>query len=124
METVKTDDPFTIAIDKLRITAEDDWLMMWIKDFGDKVVDSPQYLMLEGKDLAMLDWMRYRNIPYAQKRKEIYDVLESLKKEGQKEPIKIYRSNKINTGHKRAACLLHMGETEVKAIYVPDNYKL
>lgn len=113
-----------VSITSLRITAEDYWLERWIKTNGDSVARSPHYRYLQGKGEAMRSWMMSRSLEYDYLTEPMMQVLRSLIDEGQKEPIKIYKDMRINTGHKRAACLLFLGKETIKAEIVPDDYKL
>ena len=115
-----------VQIKDLRITHEINavWLKRWIEANGDAVKDSPQYLYLCGDYEPLWEWCKYRRIPKTYFSQKIMDTLKSLIHEGQKEPIKIYRDMRINTGHKRAACMLFLGAKTIKAVIVPDDYKL
>lgn len=113
-----------VRIRDLKVTSEDAWLDRWIKKNGDKVAQSPQYLYLIGNPEPMISWMKYRKTPKEHLSKKIIEVLVSLIKEGQKEPIKIYKDYRICTGHKRATCLLYLGKETIEAQVVGDLYKL
>ena len=113
-----------VSITSLKITSEDEWLDTYIKTSGDKVSDSPQYLALLGERSPLRDWMGFRGLDWLEGLRDILDVYVSLKKEGQKEPILIYSDGRINTGHKRAASALYLNWEKLKAVVVPDNYKL
>lgn len=115
-----------VKISDLRITHEKKavWLKQWIKENGDAVKDSPQYLYLCGDYEPVQAWCKYMRLPPTYFSQKIMMVLKSIIYEGQKEPIKIYKDMRINTGHKRSACLLYLGEKFIRAVVVPDNYKL
>ena len=115
-----------VPIKLLRVTHEVEgyWMMNWIKENGDSVKDSPQYLYLMGDFEPLWDWCRFRHLPSMYMSKKLMEVLYSIVYEGQKEPIKIYKDMRINTGHKRAACLLFLGAKNIKAEIVSDDTKL
>lgn len=115
-----------IPIKLLRITTDvnEVWLTHWIKENGDLVQDSPQYLYLLGDFEPMWEWSRFRHMHPTYQSKQLMDVFKSIIYEGQKEPIKIYKDMRINTGHKRAACMLFLGAKNIKAEIVADDTKL
>lgn len=113
-----------VKISELRITAEDMWLLGYIDQTGGGIMSSPHYLYLRGLYETMYEWMQRRDLMPYYITMPMMDVLQSIIKEGQKEPIKIYKDMRINTGHKRAACMLFLGYKTIKAIIVPDNTKL
>lgn len=115
-----------IPIKILRITPDNTgvWIDHWIKQNGDGVKESPHYLYLTGDFEPLWDWMRFRYLPSGYLAQKMMAVLKSLILEGQKEPIKIYKDMRINTGHKRAACMLFLGARTIKAEIVPDDTKL
>lgn len=113
-----------VKLSELKITYEDDWLAAWVRRYGTKVRMSPHFLYLTGNYQPLEEWMKFRNLPATYISKPLMKTLQSLIEEGQKEPIAIYNDMRINTGHKRSACLLFLGHTDIRAVYVPDNYKL
>ena len=113
-----------IEISKLRITSEDEYLNRYVKENGDSVEKSPAYLLLKGEASVLKHWFTTRNLDWLKRAKEIFDLYFDIKKNGQKEPIKIYNDMRINTGHKRAAVMLFMGCKKIKYEIVPDDYKL
>lgn len=121
MEKTKT---IEVSITALRITSEDRWLKEYIKNNGDSVFKSPHFLYLSGDPMPVYLWMVCRNLELKHITHPLMLTLQSLIKEGQKKPIKIYKDMRINTGHKRAACMLFLGYKTIKAIIVPDDYKL
>lgn len=112
-----------VPILDLKVSYEADWLKNWVLTQGDSVAKSPHYLYLRGNPLPQLDWMKARNLPIAYVSAKLMEVLLSLIKNGQTEPIKIYRNMQICTGHKRSACMLYLGYKTIKAEIVADNYK-
>lgn len=113
-----------MSITALKVNPDDEWLTDYIRDNGDGVENSPHFKYLKGKSKDLHLWMSKRSLPWDYVSKPLMDTLVSLIKEGQKEPIKIYKDMKINTGHKRAACMLFLGFDKIKAVVVPDDYKL
>lgn len=113
-----------LYITSLKITSEDKWLERWIKNNGDQVRQSPQYLYLCGETEPLEEWMKFRKLPLRYMAVPLMNTLQSLIKDGQKEEILVYKDSRINTGHKRAACLLWLGHTEIDARFVDDDYKL
>lgn len=113
-----------VSITSLRITAEDDWLKSYIDVFTDEVEASPQYRYLKGKRRELLHWMRYRGLPFAHIATPLDEVLASMRKSGQLEPIQIYKDMRINNGHKRAAVSLYLNFDKINAIIIPDDTKL
>lgn len=115
-----------VPIELLRITpdVEGKFLKHWIIDYGEGVKDSPHYLYLCGDYEPVAEWMRQRKLNPGYLSQKLMQLLQSIIWEGQKEPILIYKDMRINTGHKRAACLLFLKEKTIKARIVPDHYKL
>lgn len=113
-----------VSISALKVTSEDKWLRTWIEKNGDSVKKSPHYKWLNGDVKPIYDWMKFRKLRRDYITIPLIQIFKSLLNEGQKEPIKIYKDRRINTGHKRAACLLFMGKKTIKAEIVPDDYKL
>lgn len=113
-----------VKISDLRITAEDLFLKSYVAQASDRVEHSPQYYYLIGYYKVMSEWMQYRNLDYSYITTRLMYTLKSLISVGQLEPIKIYKDMRINTGHKRAACMLFLGYETIKAIIVPDDTKL
>lgn len=113
-----------VSITVLRITGEDNWMKDYIDRVGDKVETSPHFLYLLGRSMEMVEWMNYRKLSEEYITGKMMIILKSLIKEGQKEPIKIYKDMRINTGHKRAACMLFLGYSKIKALIVPNDFKL
>lgn len=134
MAKTKTADQFGIAknkeidipIELLRVTPDVDgvWFKKWIEENGEGVKVCPQYLYLVGDFEPMWDWMRFRHLPSSYIVQPLMKILKSIIYEGQKEPIKIYKDMRINTGHKRVACLAYLGAKTIKAIIVSDDTKL
>lgn len=121
MEKIKTT---AVSITTLKITSEDKWLQKWVERHGATVGNSPQFKYLLGDSKPMQKWMQHRLLPANYLSKPLMETLASIIKEGQKEPIKIYKDGRINTGHKRAACLLFLGHDTIQAEIVEDDYKL
>jgi hypothetical protein len=113
-----------VRIKDLRITYEDEWLEKWVSLVGDGVYESPQYLALVGVVTPFDRWMEFRGLSASDRYVGLMGVYSSIKKDGQKEPIKIYKDMRINTGHKRSAALAILGHEYIDAEYVPDDYKL
>lgn len=113
-----------VSITLLKITSEDKWLDNYIKIKGDKIENSPQYFYLIGKMKPIFEWMDYRKLNQDYLTKRLIEILVSIVRDEQKKSIKIYKDYRINTGHKRASCMLYLGYEKIKAIIVPDNYKL
>lgn len=126
MAKAKTKEASTISvkIKDLKITSEDEWLDNWIADYGSGVERSPQYLALRGKTIPLASWMESRDLDFNKRLRMLHNVYNSIKAEGQKTPIKIYKDMRINTGHKRASAMLALGFDKIKAEIVPDDYKL
>lgn len=113
-----------VSITALKITAEDDFLIGHISSWGASIRNSPHYMYLIGIATPMLKWMDMRKLDQDYHTKKLIELLVDIAKNGQKEPIKIYKDGRINTGHKRTACMLYLGYKKIKAEIVPDNYKL
>ena len=115
-----------IPIYKLRIsvTPDDKWGLEYIRRWGDSIMTSPQFMYLHGMGSYCLERSKAMGIPENYTAGPLMQVLKSIMEQGQKEPILIYRDFRINTGHKRAACMLFLGRDFIKAEYVDDNYKL
>lgn len=134
MAKIKTTEPsgivkgeiIDVPISLLRITpdVEGVWLTNWIKENGDSIKESPAYLYLEGDYEPLRSWCDFHHLPSFYLSQKLMEVLKSIIYEGQKEPILLYRDMRINTGHKRAACMLYLGAKTIKAIIVSDDYKL
>lgn len=117
-------DTIDVEIVNLKITTEDSWSKNWVVSHSDSVYRSPHYLYLQGNGQPMLDWLTFRKLPVDYLARPLIKILVSILKEGQKEPIKIYKDGRINTGHKRAAAMAYLGHKKIKATVVEDNYKL
>lgn len=113
-----------LYIISLKITAEDPWLKNYIEQWGDSVETSPQYKYLLGHPFDLQCWMDYRGLPIEHLASPLMVTLRSMIKEGQKNPILVYKDMRINTGHKRAACALFLGLKSIKSEFVEDDYKL
>lgn len=128
MEKTKTIDQsgtvIEVKISDLRITSEDPWMDKHIEKFHDSVSISPHYRYLNGTYHWIAEWTNFRKLDKNYITWPLMLTLQSLIKEGQLEPIKIYKDMRINTGHKRAACMLFLGYETIKAIIVPDDTKL
>lgn len=121
MEKTKIIEPYIIS---LRITGEDEFMKEWIHRFGDAVKTSPHFLYLLGFYRPVEDWMRFRGLDKYYITRPLMRCMQDLMRENQKNPIFIYSDCRINTGHKRAACMLFLGFDTIKAIVVPNNFKL
>lgn len=113
-----------VKIKDLKVTGEDEWMLDWIEKSEGLVSKSPHYLYLKGNPVPIVEWMINRNLPMEYLTGPLIEVLVSLIKDGQKEPIKIYKDKRICTGHKRASCLLYLGKDTIEAEIVSDDYKL
>lgn len=113
-----------VSIMSLRITSEDEWLDDYIRRWGAGVRTSPNYQFLMGNTQILKGWFDFLNLDWLKRAYELLDVYMSIKEFGQLEPIKIYRDNRINTGHKRAAIMLFLGYENIKAEIVEDEHKL
>lgn len=113
-----------LSITSLKITYEDEWLKKYVELFGDSVEMSPQHQYLIGNKEPLKYWMLYRNIDWVTRANIMDELVGDIVLNGQKEPIKVYKDFRINTGHKRSAVLLYQGKITIKAEYVPDDYKL
>lgn len=110
-----------MSITHLKITSEDGWLDQYIRAFGDGVAWSPQHRALMGDTQPLREWMSYRGLDWHDAMRDILSVYVSVRDEGQKEPILIYEDYSINTGHKRAASLLALGQGAINFEFVKNE---
>lgn len=113
-----------MSITSLRVTYETPWLENWVKENGDSVQMHPNTFLLQGTITHMKNWYEYKGINWEERLIALLKLLWSIHREGQKEPIKVYKDLRINTGHKRASIMYLLGYEKIKAIIVPDDTKL
>lgn len=116
---------FETPIASLKITADkkDNWLKNYIKR-RDSIVDSPHYLYLIGQPQVMAEWMEFRRLPANYHTEKLVRLLVDIAKNGQRNPIKIYKDGRINTGHKRAVCMFYLGYKTIRTVTISNDYKL
>ena len=115
-----------VSIHSLRTTyTEDDvWLKKYQEVVGTGVEYHPNYLCLKGDDSFLREWFQSLGLDWEERKSQIIELFEDIKDNGIKEPIKIYKDMKINTGHKRACIALFLGQELIRAEIVQDDYKL
>lgn len=113
-----------VKIKDLKYTSEDKWLDGYKIHCGNTVKWHPNYLALTGEIIFLKEWFEYRKLDWLDRMGELIALHNDINKNGQKEPIKIYKDMRINNGHKRASVMLYLGYEEINAKIVPDDYKL
>jgi ParB-like chromosome segregation protein Spo0J len=108
----------------LKITSEDAWLHQYIREHGHGVKTSPNYLALTGNHEPLKRWFEFIGQDWQHRLSVLQSVLKSVIDHGQLEPIYVYKDGRINTGHKRCAVLMFLNKETVKAVEVPDDFKL
>ena len=110
---------------KTTYTLNDKWLETHHKVFGSGVENHPNYLCLKGDDNYLKMWFAsMNNSNWEIQKKNLFELLKDIKKNGINDQIKIYRDGRINTGHKRACIALFLGQELIRVEIVQDDYKL
>jgi urease accessory protein UreH len=105
-----------VSITALKVTSRDKWLTDRIKVYGDSIYEHPNYLVLKG-DRKLFDWWMVSLGRDANKRyQQMLDIMDNIKKEGQKEPIVIDSHFQIIDGHKRTGIMAFLGFETIKAV--------
>lgn len=109
---------------KTTYTYDDIWLKNYQKQHGDSVITHPNYKAIIGNDVFLQLWFNSLGLDWKKQMDSLLELLDDIKNNGIKKPIKIYKDYRINTGHKRAAIALFLGYSLIEAEIISDDTKL